>query len=78
MGTQNEGKKKPSRMSFNVSPEAEALLNEIADDSCLTINDVLRRAIALLDVAYQAKKQGHRLGILDQDRKLITEYTNIL
>ena len=71
-------KKRSSRLSFNVSPEAEALLNQIADDSCLTMNDVLRRAVALLDVAYHAKKDGNRLGIFDADRKLITEYTNVL
>ena len=60
-----------------MSPELNALLCEIAANSHMTVSDVLRRAVALADLAYQAKQNGHRLGIFDAERKLITEYTNI-
>lgn len=65
------------RMSCEMSPELNALLCEIAAGSHLTISDVMRRAVALADVAYQAKQKGHRLGTFSAERELITEYTNI-
>lgn len=65
------------RMSCEMSPELNARLCEIAESSHLTISDVMRRAVALADLAYEAKQKGHRLGIFSADRELITEYTNI-
>ena len=65
------------RMSCEMSPELNARLCEIAASSHLTVSDVMRRAVALVDLAYQAKQNGHRLGTFTAERELITEYTNI-
>ncbi|QYF93052.1 hypothetical protein KY495_20495 [Massilia sp. PAMC28688] len=66
------------RVSCEMSPQLSARLIEIAEASHLSVSDVLRRAVALIDLAYQAKLDGHKLGLLDSNRVLITEYTNVL
>lgn len=65
------------RMSCEMSPELSTLLSTIANNSHLTISDVMRRAVALADIAYQAKLKGQRLGTFDSEGNLVTEYTNI-
>ena len=59
------------RLSLIVSPELNGTLNELAERSHATKSEVLRKAIALFDVAAQAKQKGHRIGILDQDDKVV-------
>lgn len=71
----NERKK--IRVACEISPQLAERLEEIAKDSHLTLTDVMRRAFALVDVAYDAKSKTQRLGILDADRKLVTEITNV-
>lgn len=39
----------------------------------MTISEVLRNAIALYNVAFEAKLQKNRIGILDKDKQLLTE-----
>lgn len=66
------------RVSFEVTPEMHARLAEISKGTSLSVTDVMRRAVALIDYAYDAKQCKQRLGILDADRNLVTEITNVL
>jgi predicted transcriptional regulator len=68
----------PVRMSCEMSRELNMRLTEIAENSGLSLSDVMRRAVALIDLAYQAKQKGYRLGIFDTNRELVTEYTDVL
>jgi len=63
--------------SLSVSPELNALLGQLAIAGRRTKGDVLRKAIALYDVAVEAKLQKNRLGILDQNRQLLTEIVGL-
>ena len=74
----NPNRRGSIRMSCEMSPELSNRLNEIANGSHLTVSDLMRRAVALLDMAYRAKQDGHKLGVFDANRQLITEFTNIL
>jgi predicted transcriptional regulator len=65
------------RLSLIVSPELNETLQELADKSHSTKSDVLRKAIALFDVAAQAKEKDQRIGILDQDDKVVKEIVGI-
>jgi hypothetical protein len=40
-------------------------------------SDILRKAIALFDVAAQAKQKDQRVGILDRDDKIVKEIVGI-
>ena len=65
------------RFLIEVSPELVELLDKLAAKSQTTRTEVLRKAIALLDVSTQAKDDGRKIGILDENDKLIQEIVGI-
>lgn len=67
----------PVRLSLSVSPELNALLEQLAIAGHCIKSEVLRKAIALYDVAFEAKLQKNRLGILDQSKQLLTEIVGL-
>jgi hypothetical protein len=65
------------RLSLIVSAELNETLEELAGSQHTTKSDVLRKAIALYDVAAEAKKKDQRIGILDKDRNVLTEIVGV-
>lgn len=65
------------RLSLDVSPELNDRLEVLADRSHSSKSDVLRKAIALMDVAVQARDEGKRLGIAEKGQPLSTEIIGI-
>jgi hypothetical protein len=65
------------RLMMEVSPELVELLDKLAERSHTSRIEILRKAIALLDVSIQAKDEGQKIGILDKDDKLIQEIVGI-
>ena len=65
--------KETVRLSLDVSGELNALINQLATDTNSTKSDVLRRAVTLLSVAVEAKRQGKKIGIAERDQPLTTE-----
>ncbi|MBW4699175.1 MAG: DNA-binding protein [Aphanocapsa lilacina HA4352-LM1] len=65
------------RLSLDVSQELYQVLDEIARMEETTKADVLRRSIALMQVAVEAKRQGLKFGAADQDQVLKTEIVGI-
>jgi len=65
------------RLSLSISPELNARLDNLAQSGHTTKSEVLRKAIALFDVAAQAKAENNRLGVLDQNKRLVSEIIGI-
>ncbi len=61
------------RVSLDISPELYAKLQGLAQDIRGTKSDVLRKSLALMDVAVQARKNGKKIGIADTSEQLSTE-----
>jgi predicted transcriptional regulator len=61
------------RVSLDISPELYAKLQGLAHDIRGTKSDVLRKSLALMDVAVQARKNGKKIGIADTSEQLTTE-----
>jgi predicted transcriptional regulator len=61
------------RVSIDISPELYSKLQSLARDIRGTKSDVLRKSIALMDVAVQARKEGKKIGFADRSEQLITE-----
>ena len=61
------------RLSLDVSEHLYKEIEHMAEETGSTKADILRRALALMKVAVDEKQKGHRLGILDKDRKVLTE-----
>lgn len=57
-----------ARLSLDVSPAPNDRLEEIAASNGSTKSEVLRTAVALMDVAVEARKHGQKLWPSDQPR----------
>ncbi len=69
--------KETVRLSVSLSPELNDRLEQLAASSHTTKTEILRKAIALYDVVAEAKTEKKRFGILDQDKRLLTEIVGI-
>jgi predicted transcriptional regulator len=69
--------KETVRLSLSLSPELNDRLEHLAASSHTTKTEILRKAIALYDVVAEAKTEKKRLGILDQNKRLLTEIIGI-
>lgn len=79
--TSNEGnplRQDTPRVSVDLSPQLNARLEQIATRHKLSKIDVMRRAFALFDVAVQAREKGQRLGVFDEEGKLVREIVGLL
>lgn len=56
-----------SRMSVNLSPEMEALIEETAKKDGISKGEVIRKAFALLKISESEKKKGNALGVIAED-----------
>jgi predicted transcriptional regulator len=65
------------RLSLSISPELNARLDNLTQSGHTTKSEILRKAIALFDVAAQAKAENNRLGVLDQNKRLVSEIIGI-
>jgi Arc/MetJ-type ribon-helix-helix transcriptional regulator len=57
-----------SRMSVNLSPEMEKLIEETAQNENISKGDVIRRAFALLKVSETEKKHGRFLAVAQEEK----------
>jgi len=65
------------RLSLDISAELNDLLERLAADTGGTKSDVLRKAIALMEVAVEAKRRGQKFGVAGRDQQLATEIVGI-
>jgi predicted transcriptional regulator len=65
------------RLSFDVSEEANELIERLAKDIGGTKSDVLRKAVSLMEIAIDGKKRGLKLGLADKEELLRTEIVGI-
>ena len=65
------------RLSLDVSPELYETLNSLAAKLHSTKSDVLRKAVALLEVAVRAKEERKKFGVAAPDQTLETEIVGI-
>jgi predicted transcriptional regulator len=68
---------RPVRLSLELSPQLNDTLEALATRTHGTKSEVLRKAIALMEVAVRAKEQGKKFGIAESDQPLSTEVVGI-
>jgi predicted transcriptional regulator len=69
--------KEKIRLSLDLSSEANEALEDLAKQVGGTKSDVLRKAIALMEVAVEAKKKGKKFGVADSNGNLSTEIVGL-
>lgn len=65
--------REPVRLSLTVSPELNDALERLARQKHTTKSEVLRKAFTLYSVAAEAEARHQRVGILDQDKQVVSE-----
>lgn len=68
---------KTVRLTVDVSQDLNALIEDLAKSSHTSKSEILRRSIALMDFAQKAKREGRKVGSVDQDQKLATEIVGL-
>ncbi len=53
------------KMSLHLSPETNDMLEQLSQDNHLTKSDLLRKSLALMQVALKNKKMGNHLVVLN-------------
>lgn len=59
------------RLSLDVSPELNDLLDTLAHKTHSSKSEVLRKSIALMELAVIAKEQGHTIGVAEKGGKTL-------
>jgi hypothetical protein len=65
------------RLSLDVSPQLNNLLERLSDELGVTKSEVLRKAVVLMKVAVDAHNQGKKLGIAERDQPLTSEIVGL-
>jgi predicted transcriptional regulator len=65
------------KLSLFVSPQLNDMLEALAKESSGTKSDVLRKALALYEVAADARRDGNRMGVITRDRQVVTEIVGV-
>ena len=61
------------RLSLDLSPQTNSLLERVVSDHGTTKSDIMRKAIALVLVAEDARREGRSLGVIDANKQLVAE-----
>lgn len=65
-------------MNLEVSPELYEILKNLANTSGSTMSGVFRKAIALMVIAADAKRNGQAIGVLNKkNKRLVREIVGI-
>ncbi len=64
-----------TRITLDLSDDAYSLLENLAQGT--TKADVLRRAIALFEIANDARRAGNRMAIVDAGGKVVTTIVGV-
>jgi len=65
------------RLSLDVSSELNDTLDSMAERTHSSKSDVLRKSIALMEVALQEREQGNHLSVVSKDQKIVKEIVGL-
>jgi predicted transcriptional regulator len=65
------------RLSLDLSPELNSLLEDLASAIDGSKSDVLRKGIVLMELAVRAKREGRKFGIANPEQSLATEIVGL-
>jgi hypothetical protein len=53
------------------------MLEKLAEENGTNKSEILRKALALFEVANEAKEQGNKLGVVSKDRQVLAEIVGL-
>ena len=73
MNTDTDSQSNRVRLNLVITKQLDVMLEKLAAENGTNKSDILRKALALYEVASDAKEQGNKLGIVSKDRQVLTE-----
>jgi predicted transcriptional regulator len=68
---------KQIRLSLDVSPELNRIIDEMAEKTHSSKSEVLIKSIALMKVAVQERDKDNHLAIVNQNQEIIKEIVGL-
>jgi hypothetical protein len=65
------------RLSLDVSVELNDTLDEMAEKMHSSKSEILRKSIALMEVAVEEKARGNHLGVVNKQQQIIKEIVGL-
>lgn len=65
------------RLTLDVSQELNRTLEHLAEQTGSSKSDLLRRAIALMEVAVDGKRKGQNLTLADKEDRVVTKIVGL-
>ena len=65
------------RLNLVITRKLDETLEKLADANGTNKSEILRKALALFEVANEARERGNKLGILSKDRQVLTEIVGL-
>ena len=66
------------RLNLDINARTNEILQRLANDAGVTKSDVVRRAISLMSIAVEGKREGFKLGLVASDKKLTKEIVGLI
>jgi len=65
------------KLSLHLSAETNDLLEKMCKEGHMTKSELLRKSVALMEVALKYKKQGNHLAVIDDEGHKISEIVGL-
>lgn len=65
------------RLNVNITEQLNARLDELAEQSGNSKSELMRKAIALVDLAVTESKRGNHLSITDSNQQVLREIVGV-
>jgi anti-sigma regulatory factor (Ser/Thr protein kinase) len=65
------------RLNLVITRRLDDTLERIAEANGTNKSEILRRALALIEVANEAREHGNKLGVVSKDRQVLAEIVGL-
>jgi metal-responsive CopG/Arc/MetJ family transcriptional regulator len=77
MSVENASRSNRVRLNLVITKQLDETLEKLAEANGTNKSEVLRKALALFEVANEAKEQGNKLGVISKDRQVLAEIVGL-
>ena len=75
--SEDQGKPRKIRLTVDINSRLNDILTKLSNETGTSKSEIFRRAVALFDVAHEARNEGKHIGIADDQNKLDREFIGI-
>lgn len=77
MSAENTSRNARVRLNLVITKQLDEMLEKLAEENGTNKSEILRKALALFEVANEAKEQGNKLGVVSKDRQVLAEIVGL-